>query len=94
MSTQLETSEPTASRPTSYETWRRAVEAELRGAAFDKLITRTPEGIAALIARMDQIEPFLSPEDDEAWRKALAEQRAFEKANWERRANKIGELFE
>lgn len=54
----------------------------------------TPEGIAALIARMDQIKPFLSPEDDETWRKALAEQRAFEKANWERRANKIGELFE
>jgi hypothetical protein len=32
----------------------------------------TPEGIAALLARMDQVEPgWLSPEDDAAWRKAL-----------------------
>ena len=53
----------------------------------------TPEGIAALLARMERIEPFLSPEEDEAWRKALAEQRALEKANWEQRAKAIREIF-
>ena len=32
----------------------------------------TDEGIAALLARMDQVEPgWLSPEDDAAWRRAL-----------------------
>jgi hypothetical protein len=36
----------------------------------------TPEGIAALVARLDQVEPgWLSPEDDAAWRAALREQR-------------------
>ena len=34
----------------------------------------TPEGIAALLARMDQVEPgWLSTEDDAAWRTALRE---------------------
>ena len=32
----------------------------------------TPEGIAALLGRMDKVEPgWLSPEDDAAWRAAL-----------------------
>jgi hypothetical protein len=32
----------------------------------------TPEGIAALLQRMEQIEPgWLAPEDDAAWRAAL-----------------------
>jgi hypothetical protein len=32
----------------------------------------TPEGIAALLARMDQVKPgWLSPEDGVAWRAAL-----------------------
>jgi hypothetical protein len=32
----------------------------------------TPEGIAALLARMDQVEPgWLSPEDEASWREAL-----------------------
>ena len=32
----------------------------------------TPEGIAALVAQMDQVEPgWLSPEDDAAWQAAL-----------------------
>ena len=43
----------------------------------------TPEGIAALLARMDQVEPgWLSPDDDAAWRSDLhrhteAEKRGF-----------------
>ena len=53
-----------------------------------------PEGIAALIARIEQIEPFLSPEEDEAWRKALAEQNAFQLANWDKQTKETGELFQ
>jgi hypothetical protein len=53
----------------------------------------TPEGIAALLDRIDKLEPFLSPEEDEAWRTARAEQKAFELANWEKRTRKIEELF-
>jgi hypothetical protein len=35
----------------------------------------TPEAIAALLARMEQVEPgWLSPEDDAAWRAALRAQ--------------------
>jgi hypothetical protein len=41
----------------------------------------TPEGIAALLARMDEVEPgWLSPEDDAAWRAALRAQREADKA--------------
>jgi hypothetical protein len=54
----------------------------------------TPEGIAALIAEMDRIEPFLSPEEDEAWRKALAEQKARQKATWDKWTKEAGELFQ
>src|SRR5262249_8992542 len=36
----------------------------------------TPDGIAALLARMDQVEPgWLSPEYDAAWRAALRAQK-------------------
>ncbi len=36
----------------------------------------TPEGIAALLARMDAVEPgWLSPEDEAAWRAALRDQK-------------------
>src|SRR5437868_2558577 len=41
----------------------------------------TPEGITALVARMDLVEPgWLSPEDDAAWRAALRGQRDRDKA--------------
>jgi HEAT repeat protein len=43
----------------------------------------TPEGIAALLARMDQVEPgWLSPEDDAAWRATLRAQKDVEKARF------------
>jgi hypothetical protein len=36
----------------------------------------TPEGIAALLARMDAVEPgWLSPEEDALWRQALLAQK-------------------
>ena len=40
----------------------------------------TPEGIAALLARMDATEPgWLSPEEEAAWKAALQEQKENEK---------------
>jgi hypothetical protein len=43
----------------------------------------TPDGITALLARMDQVEPgWLSPEDDAAWRAALRAQKDLEKAHF------------
>ena len=55
----------------------------------------TPEGIAALLARMDQIEPgWLSPEDDAAWRAALREQKDVEKARFFEDADALGRMWE
>jgi hypothetical protein len=54
----------------------------------------TPEGIADLIARVDRIEPFLTPEEDAEWRKALARQKAWEVAHWEEHNEKLRKLFE
>jgi len=43
----------------------------------------TAEGIAALLARMEQVEPgWLPPEDDAAWRADLRAQREAEKAKF------------
>lgn len=54
----------------------------------------TPEGIAAWIARVDQLQPFLTPEEEAEWKKALNEQKAFELSKWEERSRKIEKLFE
>ncbi len=53
----------------------------------------TPEGIAALVAKMDQIQPFLTPEEEAEWQKARAEYKAWHIANWEAHSKKIEELF-
>ena len=56
----------------------------------------TPEGIAALLARMDQVEPggWLSPEDDAAWRAALRAQKDIEKAHFFENADALGRAWE
>src|SRR5260370_37795417 len=55
----------------------------------------TPEGIAALLAQMDQVEPdWLSPEDDAAWRAALREQREFAKARVLADAEQLERMWE
>jgi hypothetical protein len=55
----------------------------------------TAEGIAALLARMDKVEPgWLSPEDDAAWRTALREQKNAEKARFFEDAEKLGRMWE
>jgi hypothetical protein len=51
---------------------------------------RTPAGIAALLARMDQLEPgWLSPEDEAAWKAALQAQRDSEKATFDEWSEKV-----
>jgi hypothetical protein len=55
----------------------------------------TPERIAALLARMDLVEPgWLSPEDDAAWRSALREQKEYEKAHFFDDAEKLRRMWE
>jgi hypothetical protein len=55
----------------------------------------TPEGIAALLARMDQVEPgWLSPEDDSAWRAELRAQKESEKGRFLEAAEKLRRMWE
>ncbi len=55
----------------------------------------TPEGIAALLARMDGVEPgWLSPDEEAAWRAALREQKEFEKGRFSEDAEKLRRLCE
>lgn len=55
----------------------------------------TPEGIAALLARMDSVEPgWLSPEDDAAWRASLKKQREIEKSRFFEDADKLRGTWE
>jgi len=55
----------------------------------------TPEAIAALLARMEQMEPgWLSPEDDAAWRAALRAQNESEKTAFLEEAEKLSRIWE
>jgi hypothetical protein len=55
----------------------------------------TPEGIAALLARMDQVGPgWLSPEADAPWRAALREQKDLENARFFEDAEKLLGMWE
>lgn len=50
----------------------------------------TPEGIAGHLQRMESVQPgWLSPEDDLAWRTALREGRAADKAQFHTTAEKL-----
>lgn len=55
----------------------------------------TPEDIAALLKRMDEIEPLEMTAEEEAdladWRR---KQREYELANWDKRARRIEGMFE
>lgn len=53
----------------------------------------TQEDIAVLVAKMGQIQPFLTPEEETAWHKARAEQKAWELANWEAHGKSVEDLF-
>jgi hypothetical protein len=53
-----------------------------------------PEGIAGLIARMEEIEPLvMTPEEEAEWHAALKAQKDYELATWEERVKRIEGLF-
>lgn len=55
----------------------------------------TAEEIAALLARMDEVEPeWLSPEDEAAWRAALCTQKEIEKARFFEHAEDLRRMWE
>ena len=55
----------------------------------------TPAGIAALAARMDQVEPgWLNTEDEAAWRAALRAQRDRDKAESDQNADRLRRIWE
>jgi hypothetical protein len=55
----------------------------------------TPEEIAALLERMEQVEPgWLSPEDDAAWQTALHAQKQSEKTQFLEEAKKIQRMWD
>jgi len=56
----------------------------------------TPEGIAALLKRMDEVEPggWLSPEEEAAWLADLREQKEEEKARFFADAEKLPRMWE
>jgi hypothetical protein len=54
-----------------------------------------PEGIARLLARMDQVQSFwLSPEDHAEWEAALQAQKEFEKSIFHEHAEKLRRTWE
>jgi hypothetical protein len=54
----------------------------------------TPEGIEALLDRIDKMEPFLTPEEQNEWEKRRAADRAAELAKWDEDRKQIERLFE
>jgi hypothetical protein len=55
----------------------------------------TAAGTAAMLARMDSVEPgWLSPEDDTAWGEALRAQNEFENARFFEDAEKLRRMWE
>jgi hypothetical protein len=55
----------------------------------------TPEGIAELLARMDQVEPgWLSPEDEAAWRSALRAEKEIERVKFLEDAEKLAKSWQ
>ena len=56
----------------------------------------TPEGIAALVKRMDEIEPggWLTPEEEAAWLADLREEKEKEKALFFADAEKLRRMWE
>jgi hypothetical protein len=54
-----------------------------------------PEGIARLVALMDQVEPVeMTPEELAAWEAERKAHKEWEKANFDKWARKLEELFE
>jgi len=60
----------------------------------EKYWPTTAEGIAALLARMEQVEPgWLSPEDDVAWRAAVRAEKESQKTQFVGDAEKLQRMW-
>jgi hypothetical protein len=54
-----------------------------------------PEGLARLLARMDQTEPLeMTPQEEAAWETERKMQREYDLAHWEERVRRIERSFE
>ncbi len=42
----------------------------------------SPEAISQRLAQMDRVEPWMTPEEDEEWRRQRTEKKCEELANW------------
>jgi len=54
----------------------------------------TPEAIAKWLEWYDSLEPFLSPEEEAAWRAALQDQKDYDKSKFDERSRRLEGLFE
>ncbi len=77
------------------ETRLKSVESDLGWGMREEDWPTTPEGIEEWCAWVSSLEPFLStPEELESFERVLAEQKAWELANWDARCKKIEGLFQ
>ena len=54
----------------------------------------SPEAIARRLALMDRVLPWMTPEQEAAWKKQREEDKAAELAQWEAHSRKLEGLFE
>jgi hypothetical protein len=54
----------------------------------------SPEAIARRLALMDRVRPWMTPEEEAAWKKQREEDKAAELAQWDARSRKLEGLFE
>src|SRR5262245_57299696 len=53
----------------------------------------SPDAIARRLALMEQVEPWMTPEQDAAWRQQREKDKAEQLAMWEKWNRDIGDLF-
>ena len=54
----------------------------------------SPEAIARRLALIDHVQPWMTPEQEAAWKRQREEDKAAELARWEARSRKLEGLFE
>jgi len=70
------------------------VKLELNGhAEYDDDMPETPEEIEARIRRLEEVGPWLSPEDEAAWQAERKAYKEWEIATWHERDKRIEEMF-
>jgi hypothetical protein len=55
---------------------------------------QSPEAIARRLALMDRVQQWLTPEEQAAWEKARAEDKAFQLSQWDKWCKEVGGIFE